>query len=640
VRFGIFELDLTSGELRKQGVKVKLQDQPFQVLAILTEHAGEAVTREELRQRLWPEDTFVDFEHSLATAINKIRDALGDSVQSPRYIETLPKRGYRFIAPVEPLSAAPSRLETQPAIGDTNQATGKPARRWFRGRLSWLVGGIAVAVSAAIGILFVYNVAGWRSRLMGSSGSRSDVTLPKIDSIAVIPLPNLSRDADQDYFADGMTDELITTLGKVQSLRVISRTSVQQYKKTTKTIPQIARELNVDAILEGTVLRSGGRVRITAELVNSADRQLWTDNFESDERDVLLLQDEIARAIADEISVQLQPKERARLAEAASIDPKAHEAYLEGLFFYYQESPQSSSESIRYAQRAIQLDPSYAEAYALLAASDYDSSQSRWGNLPNDVAAQRAKADALKALQLKDTLAEPHVVLGAVAEGHEWNWAVAESEFKRAIEFDPNLVTAHVGLAWHWTFMGRHDDAIQEINRAVEIDPVSDYALEHQLFIWLYNKQYDQVIEHAPRAQEMFPDDPALYSLPGDAYQAKGMYTEAVSAYQQELQREGENASVVAAIGKAFKAGGIRGVWRWQLRRRLSQFHAGKGPEPVDIASRYSLLGQKDEAIQWINREYALRGQGMLFVRISPDFNNLHSDPRYQELMKRMNFPH
>jgi tetratricopeptide (TPR) repeat protein len=350
------------------------------------------------------------------------------------------------------------------------------------------------------------------------------------------------------------------------------------------------------------------------------------------------LQDEVARAIADEIKINLQPGEKASLAEASSIDPEAHDDYLESLFYYYRESSQDLPKAIEYVQRAIQLKPDYAEAYALLAACYYDSSQSRWGDVPNAEAARKAKATAVKALELNNSLAEPHVALGAVAEGQDWDWAVAESEFKRAIELDPNLVQAHVGLAWHLTFMRRGDAAIEEVNRAVELDPVSAYALGHQLLILFYNGKYDQVLEKARKDLELFPDDAGTYAMQERAYEAKEMYADAVTSWQQELKLEGESPKVIAALADAYKSGGIKGVWRWELDRLLRPQN-GRQLDETTIAALYSALGEKDKSFEWLEKEYVGRGQGLLILRLDPRLNNLRSDPRFQNLLKRMNLP-
>jgi len=321
LRFSVFEVDLRTEELRKQGLKVKLHGQPFQVLAMLLERPGELVTREEIREKLWPGNTFIDFEHSVNNSIKRLREALGDDPAAPRFIETLPRHGYRFIAPVE--GGAIQELPL-PTTGPRAVRESPLGRHWDIAVASGLVAGL-------VAVLFAFNVAGLRDRVVTSVGARRAVPLPKIESIAVLPLENLSGDPSQEYFADGMTDELITELGKVSALRVISRNSVMLYKGKRKPTPEIARELNVDAVVEGAVMRSGERVRITAQLIQArTDRHLWAESYERDLRDILALQSEVARAIAEEIRIKSTPQERARMASRGSVDPEAYDACMKG----------------------------------------------------------------------------------------------------------------------------------------------------------------------------------------------------------------------------------------------------------------------------------------------------------------------
>src|SRR6266702_4713516 len=362
LRFGVFEVDLRAGELRKHGLKIKIQEQPFQVLAMLVDHAGEVVTREELQEKLWPADTFVDFDHGLNKAINKIREALSDSAESPRFVETVARRGYRFIVEVKAADAAPVRspeLATQPhpvaKAGDLRNLAGQlsifrplwPPRTWV----------ITVFVLLVLmGTLATWKLRPWIRRS------------PVIRSLAVLPFESLSSDASQDYFADGMTDELISDLGQVSALRVVSRTSVMAYKRARKPLGQIARELNVDALVEGTVLRSGGQVRITAQLIEARDdRHLWSETYDGDLRDTLTLQNKVARAIAEQIRINLNAQEQATLTHGKVVDPQAHEAYLRGRYFWNKRTSDDFAKAVEYFSRAIERDPNYAQAYSGLA---------------------------------------------------------------------------------------------------------------------------------------------------------------------------------------------------------------------------------------------------------------------------------
>jgi TolB-like protein/DNA-binding winged helix-turn-helix (wHTH) protein len=635
IRFGNFEVDLQSGELRKAGLKLKLTGQPFQVLAILLEHPGEVVTREELHKRLWP-DTFVDIDHNLNTAINKIREALEDSAESPRFVETLPRRGYRFIAPVDVageksaagqcVSANASyKVESTPRIGKRWHIAA--ARRWSAKamRLGLVVFAFVIAV------LLAFNVGNVRQRLLRRGNA------PRIESLAVLPLANLSGDPQQEYFADGMTEALIAELGQIGSLRVISRTSVMQYKGAKKPLPQIARELNVDAVIEGSVLRVGDRARITAQLIGvGPERHLWARNYERDLRDVLSLQGEIARTIADEVKANVTPNVQARLASARPVNPKAHEAYLRGKFFLNNWTEAGIQKATEYAQQAVQMDPDYAPAYGLLAESYWMSSQNAFGHLPDAEAAGKTKVAAMKAIAIDDMLAEPHVALGEVLNFHEWDWAGSEREFKRAIELNPNSALAHGEYAWCLVDMGRQDESIREAKRAVELDPFSELAILSLATKYYFGRQYDQALQHARKWLEMFPNSLAAYFWLTRILEAKGMYDQELAAWQRKMILGGEKPGDVAALRRAYNVGGIRGAWRWDLERleRLP-------PEAyaVAIAARYTSIGEKDKALDWLEKGYEEHAPGMAPIKVDPSWDSLRSDPRFQDLLRRMNFP-
>src|ERR1700676_3319567 len=395
IRFGVFEIDPQAGELRKSGVKLKLQDQPFQVLMTLLSKPGLVVTREELRKQLWDADTFVDFEHSLGTAINKIREVLGDSAETPRFIETLPRRGYRFIASVEGTDGTAASRQRPPARIATPTGRSRQTSNWLTG----------LATASAILVLFagLYIYRGWRS-----SHAASSDPLPR--SLAVLPLVNLSRDPDQEYFADGMTDQLITDLAQIRALRIISRTSAMQYKEAHKSLGQIARDLNVEAVIEGMVLRSGDKVRITAQLIQVPnEKHLWARSYEGDLRDVVALQDRVARDIAAQIRIELTPQDQARLGGSRLVDPQAYEAYLKGRYYWDKMSIDGYNEGLKYFQESVTRDPNYALAYAGL--SDSYQELSIWGALPPLEASPESEAAAKKALSIDDSLAQAHAAL-------------------------------------------------------------------------------------------------------------------------------------------------------------------------------------------------------------------------------------
>ena len=466
--FGLFELDLRAGELRKHGLRIRLQEQPFQVLVMLLEHHGEVVTREELQKRLWPADTFVDFDHGLNKAISKIREALGDSAESPRFVETVARRGYRFLAEVRaadttpgtspvPATQAPASTEAR----DRSNLAGEPAMPKPVARP------VARMVSLFVVLLVIATLAAWKFY----SWKRSSAV---IRSLAVLPLESLSNDASQDYFADGMTDELISDLGQISALRVISRTSVMAYKRTNKPLPQIARELNVDAVVEGTVLHSGDQVRITAQLIEaSSDKHLWSQSYEGELRDTLALQNQVARAVADQIRINLNAQERTALKSVRVVNPQAYESYLKGRYFWNKRTADALRVALAYFNQAIDEDPKYAEPYSGLADTYALLGDWQYAAMTPKEALPKAKAAAIKALELDNTLGEAHNSLAFCLDGFDWDFDSAGKEFRRAIELNPGYATAHHWYAWHLSLVGQNEEAIVEMKKAESLDPLS-----------------------------------------------------------------------------------------------------------------------------------------------------------------------
>ena len=485
VRFGVFDADFRTQELRKQGVRVKLPQQSFQILQMLLEQPGELVTRDQLRQALWPGDTFVDFDHGVNNSIKRIRDALGDSAESPRYIETLPRLGYRFVAPVETQNSADSGTtvlgsETSSSGAIRTKVKGAPRSYGIREKV------LASAVVAAITLLVIISMTRVREPWLGHRSP------PRIQSLAVLPLVNLSSDAGQDYFTDGMTEELTTDLGKISALRVISRTSAMQYKGTKKSLAEIARELNVDAIVEGTVARSGSHVRITANLLQaSPERHLWAESYESEVGDALRVQGQLAQAVAREIQVTLTQNEQHLLAASRPVNPEAQDLYFRGLYVEFEfGTVESSEKAINYFQQAIQKDPNYATAYAGLA-----EVYANWVpgmNRPRD-RLPKAKELALKALQLDDTLADAHSVLGNIELYYDWDWSAAEEEFKQTMKFNPNHARVH---HWHSRGLvnrGRTEEAIAEAKLSLALSP-SPSEWDYPIWVFLLARRYDLAV--------------------------------------------------------------------------------------------------------------------------------------------------
>src|SRR6266852_1868417 len=485
LRFDTFELDLRTGELHKRGVKLRLQGQPLQLLAILLESAGNLVTREELRSQLWPADTFVDFDHSLHNAIGRIREVLGDSAEMPRYIETLPRRGYRFIASVEEVQP----LRIPEANGNKTRegvAVAPPTARQSKTR---------AALALTLLILAATGSAFWLARAV----SRPTSAAPRLGSIAVLPLENLSGDPSQEYFADGMTEQLITDLAKVGSLRVISRTSVMRYKGTKKGLPEIARELNVAGIVEGSVMRSGNRVRITAQLLHApTDKHLWAESYERDLGDVLRLQSEVAQAIAKQVRAQLTPQQQARFRAARPVNPEAYEPYLRGR--YYLSNQFTVAKALTTAksdfEESIRRDPSFALAYSGLADSYVYLAFFR--QLSPEAAYKPAKEALRKALGLDDSIGEAHDTLGLLSWRFEWNWNAAEPEFNHAIALAPSYSCAHEDRAVYLSFIGRRAEALAEIAKSSELDPGPSSAMAESAAYYQL-RDYQSMVEASRR---------------------------------------------------------------------------------------------------------------------------------------------
>jgi len=507
-------------------------------------------------------------------------------------------------------------------------------------RKRWIVAIAGAAVVVVAAVLLALNVAGLRDQMMWLVGARHGVPVPKIESLAVLPLANLSGDPAQEYFSDGMTDALIAELGQIGSLRVISRTSTMRYKKTDKPLPQIAKELNVDAVIEGSVLRAGDRVRITAQLIGAVpERHLWARNYERDMRDVLSLQGEIARTIADEVKANVTPDVQARLARARPVNPEAHEAYVKGLFFFNKLTKGDLLKVIGYAQQAIEIDPGYAAAHGLLASSYWESSESGFGNLPNREASEKTRAAAMKALELDASLAEAHGGLGSVMNRNDWDWTGAEREFKRAIELNPSFGRAHAMYAWHLAMVGRADESIEEAKQALGLDPVSAHAYMTLTAMYYGAREHDQAIDQARRWLAMFPGTGGPYSYLARGFEAKGMYDEYVAARKMAMTLSGAKNEEIAAFERAYMVGGIRGVWEWRLEK-LKESAAARGDGVLDVAFLYGHLGDKKNAFEWLEKGYRQHSHSMAFIQWDRfDLDPLRSDPRFQDLLRRMNFP-
>src|SRR5215467_423714 len=631
LRFGVFELDLRAGELRKRGLRVRLQEQPFQVLAMLLEHPGEVVTREELQKKLWSADTFVDFDHGLNKAINKIREALSDSAESPRFVETVARRGYRFLAEVKVSDTAPVRspeLATEPRT--SAEAPDRPGTAAELAKPKPLLSSRAWKILAFGLLLLVASLVTWKFR----SGSRPS---PVIRSLAVLPFESLSNDASQDYFADGMTDELISDLGQISALRVISRTSVMGYKRARRPLPQIARELNVDAVVEGTVLRSDDQVRITAQLIEaSADKHLWSQSYEGELRDALALQNKVARAIADQIRISLNPQEQAALKTAKVVNPEAYVSYLKGRYFWNKRTGDSLKVALAYFNQAIEEDPKYAQAYSGLADTYALLGDWQYAVMTPKEALPKAKAAAIKALELDSALGEAHNSLAFCLDGFDWDFDSAGKEFLRAIELNPGYATAHHWYAWHLALLHRYDEAIAEMKKAENLDPLSLVINADLAELLVLAHSYDESIQQSRKTIEMDPNFALAHNHLGQAYLQKHMNAEAVEELQKAVQLSGDSPTCIANLARAYVASDKRS----QAKNLLSDLKKRSNPShsfASEIAVIYVALGDTDQAVAWLKKGYEERFNPGVLLR--PGFDPLRSDPRFGDLVSRIGLP-
>ena len=584
----------------------------MQVLAILLSNTGRVVTREELRTQLWPADTFVDFDHGIHNAIARLRETLGDSAGKPRFIETLPRRGYRFIGPAEAPPGAVSVPDLQPA----EVSSAHLARlRW------WIVAGLVV-VLFTVTIVLALTVRPGRS--------------PSIRSLAVLPLENLSHDPEQEYFADGMTEELTTELAQISALKVISRTSVMQYKGTKKSLPQIAKELGVDAVVEGVVQRSGDKVGITVQLIQApTDRHLWAKSYERGLRDVLALQREVAQAITDEIKAKLTPPEKVRLASARPINSEAYQDYLKGHYLLSTES--DARKGIAYFERAIQKDPNYAFACAGLANSYIFWGQPGGGDSPKEALPQ-AKAAATKALAIDDSLGEAHSALAHVIELHDWDWQGAEKEYRRSLELNPNDALARDWYGEYLQAMGRNEEGFAQVRQAMQLDPLNAHFAGDLGYHFYTARQYDEAIRALQKTLELEPNDAQAHLGLGWVYGEKKMYLEAIAELEKVVGLWSKNEVPVASLGKVLADSGRKQEAR-KLLEELEERSKRRYISPYLIALVQIGLGERDQAIASLGQGYTDRDQWMMFLKADPRWDDLRSDPRFQDLIRRVGLP-
>jgi TolB-like protein/DNA-binding winged helix-turn-helix (wHTH) protein/Tfp pilus assembly protein PilF len=623
-RVGEWLVQPSLNSISRNGSSVRLEPKVMEVLVCLASRPGETVPKDELLRTVWP-DTFVT-DDGPVRSISELRRVFQDDAREPRVIQTIPKRGYRLVASVEPAAAAQTGIPDSPQ----GAATESPGRReGGRSRRFPLV--IAAMVLVALG-LAIGSGRIWR-------WLRADRNPPPIHSLAVLPLQNLSGDPAQEYFSDGMTEALITDLAQIGSLKVISRTSTMQYKNTKKSVPQIARELNVDGVIEGTVQRSGDRVRITAQLIDAVrDQHLWAESYESKLPDVLGLQDKVASAIAREIQVRVLGKGDSRRLNTTVVNEEAYDLYLRGRYFWNKRDAQDLEQALDYFQKAAAKDPGYAPApagladtYSLLGSAGYDV-------LPRAEAMEKARAAAQKALAIDGNLAEAHASLAYVIYSYDWDWAGAEKEFKEAIALNPNYPTAHQWYSEMLNDVERKDEALAQAQTALALDPLSLNALQNLARVYYFARRFDEAIQFSQSALEMDPNFALAHLRLGRTYTAKEMFTDAVQEFRRFSALSKDKSLSIASIGNALARSGDRpGAMR--SLGELSLLSQHEHVPAICFALAYAGLQDNDQALASLEKAYNERSDFLLVLKVDPLFDGLREDPRFQELVRRIRFP-
>ncbi|HWX78836.1 MAG TPA: winged helix-turn-helix domain-containing protein [Steroidobacteraceae bacterium] len=606
-QFGIFQLDLKARELHKAGIKVKLQGQPFRVLALLVEQAGQVVTREDLQKNVWPTDVYVAFDQGLNNAIKKVRDALGDSADSPRFIETVARHGYRFVAPVR----APPGNESLPRFHIGSRALRNA-----------LIGLTAAALLTAV----AYWV--WYAAMPAEPTSEKVI-------LAVLPFDNLSRDPDQEFFSDGLTEEMIAQIGKLnpQRLTVIARGSIAKYKDSHLAIKQIGSELHADYLVQGSVRRASDRVRITVQLIQVRDQtDLWAESYDRELKDILVLQDSVARTIANQIHITLTPGQQTRVPGRTNVDPEAYEAYLKGRYYWNKRTGEGLQKAVVYFQQAINKDPAYGAAYSGLA--DCNSGLAWHGFKSPAEALPKAHAAALKAIEIDPQSAEAHASLGLVLN-HTWDWTGAEAEFKNALRLDPRYANAHHWYGDNLSVTGRHDEALLEAKQALEIDPLNLMIGTWVGLRYYLARKYDLAIEQTRKTVELDANFAAAHLVLGENYVQLGLREKGLEELQFAASLSGNSPLYLAQVGVAHALAGRKS----EALRVIAQLQTISGERyvsPYGMAQIYAALNDKELSFKWLQIAYEDRAVWLSYLAVDPVFYGLHSDERFHELLGRV----
>lgn len=612
VRFGEYEANLCSRELRRDGVTLRLPDQSFEVLVMLLERPGELVTREEIHKRLWSADTFVDLDHGLNNAVKRLRDALGDSAEAPRFVETLPRRGYRFVGKIAGTEDRADRFTPSKAhevLPQPNSPT--------RSRITYYAAAISAILLISSAIVFVKLI---RPRH------------PAIRSIAVLPLQNLSGDPAQEYFADGTTEELTTTLAKLTDLKVISRTSAMRLKGVQKSIKEIGRDLEVDAVVEGSVSRSPEKVRVTVQLIDvDSDSHLWAGEYEDSPDQILQLQQIVAREIAAQVSAKIDPQKEAHRALASPVNSNAHEAYLKGRFYAAQGTPEGLTKSIELYHQAISLGPDYAAAYSGLAES-YCALASGWDDTP-DVSFQRGREAALKALSLDDSIPGARVVLAWVKHAYDWNTDGAEKEFQTALKMNGYDAHTHSVYASFLADIERFDEGLAEARLAEDLDPLSVYSSVAAERVLMRGRRFDEFLKQAERSRKLDPNSVLTSVHLVIVYENLGRLEDAI--HEIETHSSFADAADVAQVRVGFKEQGSRGYWRAMLKIQSKN----NANDHRNMAHLRFMLGDNEAGLRELELAVQQRDPAIRFdIKNSPWWDPVRNDTRFQALLRKVGY--
>jgi TolB-like protein/DNA-binding winged helix-turn-helix (wHTH) protein len=627
-KFGPYQANTADLELRKSGIRIRLQPKPFQVLKVLLERAGQSVSREELKNLLWAPDIFVDFDHGLNTAVNKIREALSDSAEEPRYIETL-ANGYKFIGDISEQSET-SFVATVPVAASLPAASLLASLPGPRGEITWRQRYLAPGVGLACLIAVVSLVFHTAPKVFGTS-------VAPIRSVAVLPLRNLSGDPSQEYFSDSMTDELITQLAKISSLNVPSAGSVVRYKNMSASAAEIRRNLKVDAFLEGSVVRTGEKIRVSAQLIDArTDRHIWAEDYQGDLRDVLVLQNDIATAIAHNVKAKVAPVDSPTVSAPRQVDPRAYDAYIRGRGYWLRHNtpndvPGDIEKSRDLFQQAILYDPSFAPAYSGLA--DYYGVSAADGLIPAEEGWRKSEEASRKALALDDRLAEAHCSLASKMMYYDWNWTGAEREIQRGLELDTHDALLHSLYSLLLSYTGRFDQSILEAHRAEELDPLGQrVAVQRAL---RFSRRFDLFLAQVDKT---FAQDPArIHKERAAVYKARKQHAEEVHETDQELRIEG-CVSCADRLARTYARKGYTG-WLQARLNSLKENSKDGAPTSFEHAELYAELGNADMAMHYLEQGYREHTIELVRLQVNPAYDDIRADPRFKDLVHRIGLP-